>query len=240
MSHYQRLKQNAEAILLNKKSLSTMAMGAVLGSLTYWGPPTLAQKVFNKDLTGFPGAAIGLGTGIATAIALNRHEVIVGNVASLVTHLAYVYNDKTVDVVGAYNWRLGKGMELPIPGTMSDSDNMGHQVMLPDGQMATAYNPLSSVPALQTASLPAPTPLSNYIDNGGNKLNDYMDNSGNQLNDYMNNDGQSLNDYMDNSGNQLNDYMDNSGNQLNDYMNNDGQSLNDDISSELSEILGGF
>jgi hypothetical protein len=200
---------------LQPKELGNTLIDAVAGSLAYWAAPTLGERLFNTDMTGAKGATLGVVTGLGTSFATGRSGIAAATLGSFFTHLSYVYNDKTVDFLGKYNWRLAHGTEMPQIGTMND----GETITLPDGQSATAYNPLnptvSSLPQVASVSLPA-TPVSDYLSADGSPLHDYLSADGKPLSDYLSADGRPLNDYLTADGNSLNDYLTADGNSLSD------------------------
>ena len=80
----------------NKNLLKVLCFGA-LGAAIYPLVPTLVQAISEKDMSGWKGLLMGVGTASLLGLATGKPEMAVGAVSAMGTHLLYSKGTKTIE-----------------------------------------------------------------------------------------------------------------------------------------------
>lgn len=105
----------------NKHLAKTVGLAAI-GSLSYVLVPTVLQKVVNKDLSGWKGFLLGVGSVSLVGLGLNKPEITIGALAAAGTHILYSKGTKAVyDITGVPLFTMANPTKPETQANLSDN-----------------------------------------------------------------------------------------------------------------------
>jgi len=82
----------------NKNLLKVLGFG-VMGAVMYPLVPTLVQAVSDRDMSGWPGMLLGVGSASLLGLGIGKPEMAVGAISAMGTHLLYAKGTRVIEEV---------------------------------------------------------------------------------------------------------------------------------------------
>jgi len=82
----------------NKNLLKVLGFG-IMGAVMYPLVPTLVQAVTERDMSGWPGMLLGVGSASLLGLGIGKPEMAVGAISAMGTHLLYAKGTRVIEDV---------------------------------------------------------------------------------------------------------------------------------------------